>query len=161
MSNKIHIEIQKYYLFLNLIKNSPDAGRTVVTNGDIEKKLTKNLNLWVNLKSRKVSDERAFVDGTLAELYSKNYIKRVNKGEYRITETGIYYFYELQEILIENYDFEFPMIPEGLSEVQAYEAIVVNKKFEYSPAQHEILTLDNVAQLALEDYQNINEGIEI
>lgn len=160
MENTTGIVIQKHYLFLGKMNHLHDMGYKVVTNTDLEKKLAKNIKLWVNLdKKRKVSDPRAFIDGTFSELSRDKYIDRVGNGEYRINDAGRDFLEGLSETLIENFDFEFPQVNSDLSEEEAYEAIVVHKQFEYSPAEYEILTDEDIAELALEDYQNVCQYI--
>lgn len=162
LENTTFINTQKYYLFLREIKYLHEMDYAVVTNADLEKRLVKNFKLWKNLKKqRKVSDTRALIDGTLSTLTEKNYLKRVEKGKYRILDEGIHYLNQLQEVLIGEFYFEFTFINKELSEKEAFDAIVVNKQFEYSIANHPILTEDDIAELALMDYQFHNRKLSI
>ncbi|MBM7648443.1 DNA-binding PadR family transcriptional regulator [Bacillus ectoiniformans] len=162
MENKTIIKTQKYYLFLKEMNRLHNMGRNVVTHSDFKINLAKNLNLWENLeKQRKKDDIRAFIDGTLSELFLSGYIKRVETAEYRITDTGKEFLDELRETLRESFFFEFPSIDKELLEEKANEAIVVNKQFEYSPIDDQILTDDDIAELALEDYREVYQNYYI
>lgn len=148
MTNDIFMKTQIHYLILREAKAINETDSNPVTREKLTSRLKENLQVWESLKERQSNDTRALIDGNLSNLTMEHFLKRVEEGEYVITEAGEERLDFLTEDIIAEAGFEFPDTQEGLSDVQLHEAIYNQHQHEYNLPKNNFLTSADIAPLA-------------
>ena len=146
------IRYQQDYVVLKAL-NKP-ADDQFVDRENVKTAITKNADLWASMdRTRKSNDKRAMFDGTLSRLARGGQMICLDSGTCIITKQGKQTLAEIQEMLSDAFFFEFPDVMPDLSEEEAKEAIINQKRFSFIEQQHLMLTMDDIAELAFIEYQ--------